>query len=317
MVVVMPPMTVIGRRKRTKNYARFDAELDETVCDRYNNANLTITLKLGFRQINPAGGAETGTYRDYGRATTPQRRIRKWTPGSWSLWKQNFVSTAQSYWNGKFWLVNNFPTLEFEDREVVYRHNIFCRFRLTAADATAGSVHHHVIDVVRLAADEPWFGSHERLYDNRDIDPTEKGRDSANRAIMQRAHVHEVGHLLGLGHAVEGSSACPVTSDTNAAACYGSSDHDMNNVMGKGMRLLPEHAYPWRKAAADITGKGTVRSPATNRQWQEAANLVGALLDTTPVDVTSKDWTAKMERHYPRTAAEVAANAAVTRRPQR
>jgi hypothetical protein len=146
-------------KKITKqSFPAFDAELDETVCDAYNNANLTLTLKLGFRRINPAGGAVRGTYHDYGDPTEPTRNIVRWTAHSWASWKTNFIQTAQTYWNGKFWLVNNHPVLEFEDKGVKYRHNIYCRFKLVGADATAGSVHHHVIDVVRLARSENWFG---------------------------------------------------------------------------------------------------------------------------------------------------------------
>ena len=32
--------------------ASYDMELDTDVCNHYSNANLTITLNIGFRQIN-------------------------------------------------------------------------------------------------------------------------------------------------------------------------------------------------------------------------------------------------------------------------
>ncbi|PIE83150.1 MAG: hypothetical protein CSA09_03545 [Candidatus Contendobacter odensis] len=192
-------------------------------------------MKLGFRQINPAGGAAKGTYHDYGRATETARDIIKWTPASWSQWKNNFIRAAERFWHGKFWLVNNFPILEFTDGGVKYRHNIYCRFKLIGADATAGTVHHHVIDVVRLARNEPWFGSHSTLYDSRDTKSTHKANDSKGNKIMQKAHVHEVGHLLGLGHTTEDTSRCPVSGNTNATACYGASDQELNSVMGSGM----------------------------------------------------------------------------------
>ncbi|MGF1580965.1 MAG: hypothetical protein ACFCD0_16500 [Gemmataceae bacterium] len=313
----MPPMVIVGRRKRTRSYPNFDAELDETVCDRYNNANLTLKLKLGFRQINPAGGAAAGTYHDYGRASAPTRNIIRWTPGSWALWKDNFLRTAQRFWNGKFWLINNFPVLEFVDQNVQYRHNVYCRFRLIGADANPGTHHHHVIDVVRLAPGENWFGSHSRLYDSRDTELVQKNTDSAGRPVMQRAHVHEVGHLLGLGHSAEGTPACPVTGNTNAAACYGTTDHDMTSVMGSGMDLRPEHAWPWRSTIADMTNRGVVRTAPENRALRSLSASIGTTLGITPPVFVSNDWTAVMQRHYPRTQEEVRTNAAVTSRPNR
>lgn len=302
--------------KTTKRYAKYDAELDATVCDRFNNANLTLTMRLGFRQINPAGGAASGTYHDYGDPARTARSIVRWTAGSWSRWKSNFVQSAQSFWNGKFWLVNNFPTwLEYEDGQT-YRANVYCRFRLNGSDVTAGGSHHHTIDVVRLDPSESFFGSHSSLYDSNDTRPTPKDTDSTGASVLQRAHVHEIGHLLGMGHATQGSAACPQGrgDDTNADACYGTSDHDMHSVMGSGMSLYAEHAFPWRWAISDITGKGTVRSPSQNRELR--AQLTHAHGGPQP-DPTTSDWSAKMVRHYPRTLEEARLGQAITRRPSR
>ena len=158
-----------------------------------------------------------------------------------------------------------------------------------------GSVHaidaHHVIDVVRLHSTEKWFGSHSTLYDSRDIESAHKRTDSGGKKVMQKAHVHEVGHLLGLGHVDEGKAHCPKSGNTNASACYGISDSDMKSVMGAGMTLRKEHANPWRKAIVKLTMKGSATS--------------------------ANDWKAEMKRHYPRTLAEAAANQAITSRPNR
>ncbi len=309
-------MSTPVRRKTTRAFTTFDAELNELVCDAYNNADLTLTMKLGFRQINPPSGAATGTYHDYGDASEPARNIIRWNANAWARWKTNFIQSAQRYWNGKFWLVNNFSVLEFDSGGVKYRHNVYCRFKLLGADAVAGSTHHHVIDVVRLASTENWFGSHSRLYDSLDTQSTRKATDSAGNTVMQRAHVHEIGHLLGLGHAAEGTATCPTSGNTNAAACYGSSDQQMNSVMGSGMRLYATHAYPWRMAIAAMTGQSTVRTPTQNRANAASINAMLSM-QFSGTDFTSRDWQAKMVRHYPRTEAEVTANAAITRRPRR
>jgi hypothetical protein len=270
--------------------AQFEAELNTDTCDPYNNAELTLTLKLGFRQINPAAGAADGTYHDYGDRTAPTRRIVKWTNGSWNLWKKNFVDTAQRFWDGKFWLSNNFPEYEFEKNGVKYRPNIWCRLKIEDRGIARGG-HHHVIDVVRLHKSETWFGSHWKLYDSLDTKLVKKGEDGRKKPIMQRAHVHEVGHLLGLAHVDVGKRHCPPGGDTNATDCYGVADVDKYSVMGQGMQLRLSQAMPWRKAIVALSGKGAVLTPG--------------------------DWEAKMQRIYPRIPAEIARNAMITHRPIR
>jgi len=70
--------------KKAIKLSNFDAELNTDVADAYRNMNLTLTLRLEFRQINPTGGAATGTYHDYGDSTEVARKIAKWTLGSWA-----------------------------------------------------------------------------------------------------------------------------------------------------------------------------------------------------------------------------------------
>lgn len=276
--------------KKRISTAAWDALLDTDVCDAYNNADLTITLKMGFKQINPPGGAATGTYHDYGDPSSPARKIVRWTPAEWAKWKSNFLASAQEYWHGKFWLINDFSVLDYEDNGVKYRPNIWCKFILVGGDAATGK-YHHTIEVVRLDKSETWFGSHSRLYDSLDTNLVQKGTDSKGQPIMQRAHVHEVGHLLGLGHVDIGKPHCPANGNTNASACYGVKDADKYAVMGQGMQLRVKNANPWRKAMIKLTGKG---------------NVLNAL-----------DWSAKTSRHYPRTLAQAAAKMQIVTRPKR
>lgn len=290
MTVAAWGMTPMKKELKT---AKWHAELNTDVCDPYTNADLTIKLKLGFRQINPSGGAAEGKYHDYGDSTEKERKIIKWTKGAWAQWTEEFIKSVQKFWHGKFWLVNNFTVYEYDNKGTKYRPNLWCRFEVTQSFVPEiGPVDaHHVIDVVRLHSSENWFGSHSTLYDSRDTRWAHKNTDSKGNKIMQRAHVHEIGHLLGLGHVDEGKAHCPNTGDTNAAACYGISDIDMKNVMGGGMAITADLAKPWRDAACQISAKGAIG--------------------------TLTDWESKLVRHYPRTLAEAISNKAITARPKR
>jgi|SRR5690554_3398447 len=273
--------------KKTLKKSSWDAVLDSSMCDRYNNAELTITIKLGFKQINPVGGALSGTYHDYGDHRATARKIDRWSKSAWEAWKLKFIQSAQKYWDGKFWLINNFSLLEYEDLGVKYIPNVWCRFKLQGADDTPGFKSHHTIDVVRLNQTESWFGSHSTLYDSLDTNLVQKGTDSKGQPILQQAHVHEVGHLLGLPHVDVGKSHCPSTN-TNASACYGVLNKDKHSVMGQGMQLRNSNADPWRKALIELTQKGNIN--------------------------TLNDWAPKQLRHYPRASSEAISNAIATKK---
>jgi hypothetical protein len=247
--------------KTNLKLAKFDAELNTTPCNARNNADLKLTLRLGFRQINPAGGAATGTYND--ASSTPQK-IVQWTAPTWTAWKTNFVRSAQDFWSGSFWLINNLGVCGFQDNGQVYIPNFYCLLDIIGSDANMGT-HHFVIDVVRLDPSVRWFRSHSILYDSKDTDSVEKARDSKNRPIMQRAHVHEIGHLLGLGHVDIGKPHCPATGNTNGKICYGVTDQDKNAVMGGGMQIRDSNAQPWQSALSRLLAihpASTVYAPA-------------------------------------------------------
>jgi hypothetical protein len=290
--------------KKTIKFPRFDAELNTDVCDPYNNAELMLTLRLGFRQINPAGGANSGTYHDYGDATEPTRKIVKWTPTQWAAWKLNFVTSAQAFWHGKFWLINDTGNFSFTQGGMTYVPNIWCRVKVIGNEANVGT-NHHTIEVVRLDRTENWFGSHSTLYDSLDTNLVRKGKDGAGKAIMQRAHVHEVGHLLGLGHVDIGKAHCPADGDTNEKQCYGVADDDKHSVMGSGMKLRVEHARPWREAIKAFALDELLSGPKTLSTYFAV-----------PVSLTAV-WKPEKVRHYPRTTDEVKLGVSVISRVKR
>jgi len=299
--------------KKKLAFPKFDAQLNTDCCDPLNNAELTITLRMGFRQINPPDGAAAGTYHDYGRATAPTRKIVKWTPDAWSRWKRNFVSSAQAFWTGKFWLINDSGSFPFTQKAgATYYPNVWCRFELIGNEATVAG-NHHTIDVVRLHPSESWFGSHSTLYDSKDTDSVQKATTSKGKKIMQRAHVHEVGHLLGLNHVDVGKPHCPTTGDTNASACYGVADNDMTSVMGDGMQLRTEHAYPWRESLRYFALEELLATISSH----PLSLAFGSASLHAPVISIAAVWPAKLQRCYPRTEAEFTAKRDILSRPMR
>lgn len=284
--------------KKTIKFPKYDAELNTDVASININAELTLTLRLGFRQINPPNGAASGTYHDYGDVKEATRKIVKWTPGEWETWKTNFCTSAQSFWRGKFWLVNDGGSFPFKDKETWYFPNFICWLDIVGSDAGGANIH-HTIDVVNLDRTETWFGSHSTLYDSLDTASTEKAKDSAGNPIMQQAHVHEVGHLLGLDHVDVGKAHCTKDSDTNATRCYGVADTDKRSVMGSGMELREEQAMPWRVALRAFA----LEEALMNVDRQYNAGVPVSQLFYIPKSIYA-NWPAKLHRVYPRTLAE-------------
>jgi hypothetical protein len=192
--------------------------LDTDCCDPYSNADLTITLRLAFQQINPANNAESGSGLD-GEGKT--HKIMKWGDRQWEYWLKSFVRTCRQYWNERFWLINNFSTLDFKHGNETYRPNITCKIDVVPVSQSSGAFH-HIINIVKLdPSNSGYFRSSAVLYSDRDMNPIIKDFASDGKGIRQSTHYHEVGHLLGLSHVDVGKPHCPHGSNLNERACYG------------------------------------------------------------------------------------------------
>jgi hypothetical protein len=265
---------------------KFDAELNTDVCDRYNNAEITVICKLFLEPGNPSGGAAKGTAND---ANGNSQDVVKWSNSSWNSWKTRFVQVVKQSGHGKFWLLNNLQWNKYQDKGVTYYPNIWCRLSVELVNSAATA--HHKITVYRVPKSGRGFRSNFSTMDSYDTELQKKKKDSAGKWMKQRPSVHEFFHILGVRHVDHGQAHCPLANHGNGASCYGVADDDMHTLMGWGMGLHAKFADPWRRAAVKLTGEGTVAS--------------------------GNDWQPRLKRHYPRTFDEWARGDEITRRPKR
>lgn len=244
--------------KLSRCFKNFDATLDTDICTEKRNAELTITLRLALEQVNP-WLFNRGRSKD---SNDVRRKIVRWTDKQWKTWKYNLALAAEFHWGGKFHLINKWGYFPFKSKNgVTFFPNIHCLFKLELHDADdkcAREKCHRTIEVVRLHSSERSFGSwvgHSigGKLSHTDIKRAAVARDSNGKKIYQTGAIHEIGHLLGFDHVLEGSSHCPANSDTNARVCYGITDIQKNDIMGAGMQLHHHHADPWLFAMSAFT----------------------------------------------------------------
>lgn len=224
---------------RQNNMGAFNAVLNPRVRNRETNADLTLFVRVHFKQINPTAASKT--YRDSDNKDVP---IRKWKPKEWNLWKTQFIGDCQRKWNGKFWLrtPKTYNGLNWPASSATHRCNIYCKFKISEQSNAEGA--HAVIPVVKISK-KHFFRSNMLLYDSQDLKPLKL---TAKSKFL--THLHEIGHLIGLDHPGEKNPGC-VAGDE--AVCYASPKGNDKGVMGRGSRIYARHAQPWIKAVAIMT----------------------------------------------------------------
>lgn len=244
---------------RQNQMGTFDADLDPDVRNATTNADLTVYVRIHFQQVNPT--AASHTYNDWDGTAVP---IRAWRPAEWSAWKRRFLSDCQQRWNGKLWLVTpaTYDSLDWPQPTATHRCNLYCRFEISEQASPDGA--HAVIPVVHVDGSH-FFRSDMLLYSNNDLQP-----ERLTRGSNFFTHVHEIGHLIGLNHPGTGRAGCVSGGES---VCYASADGDDRGVMGRGSQIRAEHAGPWLRAAAVLSG------------------------------VAANQWTVSLQRAYPQPLA--------------
>lgn len=225
---------------------KWDATLDEYVRNKTTNADLTIFIRVSFVKVDPPAGKRTAQYPD---ANADLRTIQPWATREFERFSSHAIDGAQRYWNGVFWLKTpaNYSDLNWPDDKPTHRCNLYCRFKLQASSPQEA---HYRIPVVRVQDGQPYFRAHSLLYTQRVIRgiPMIPGVNSKTFWT----HLHEVGHLLGLGHVGHGAKHAVPTDGSDAA--YGVTLQEMRDVMGRGWVRHLWHAQPWQQAAESFTG---------------------------------------------------------------
>jgi len=313
----------------------FDAELNTDCCNQHNNAELTITLRIGFHPVDPVVegrkfdpqlvghqldpqivreghplfGQATWTYNDDDRVEHP---AVYWRDPYWTKWTKYFVSSAQKFWDGKFWLMNDSHSFAFNDRGRIFFPNVWCRLKLEGSEILAPNSttnNHVVVNVVRLAPSwTKFFQSHWKLYCNRDIGIEVTDDFKTHGPIRFCTHYHEVGHLLGLRH---------VRENDFGQNQYGRTDFEKVSVMGKGMALRPSQSFPWAWALREFVNEEP--PPPLSDDWTMRLDdrYVGPWEQGMEVWSSNKDpgctflrlrdvlWKAQLQRRFPRSAAQI------------
>jgi len=218
------------------------------------NAWLTLTLRYSLNFLDSKNRAgvifAAGSKFVAQDSDKPPNRVPivDWDAQSQFQFQRAF-QRGEKIWNWQFLLITpqDYDGLDYTSLAgsgFVVRPNVLCLFRLVSNFANADLR----INVVRLdpsITSEKAFRSSQTLYDHLDVWTPTLG--------------HELGHALGQGHIKEllGDAQCIADAKRGVFPdrCYGETDVEKQNIMGRGGRIYLDNAKPWLDRISDHTGR--------------------------------------------------------------
>jgi hypothetical protein len=220
---------------------------------------LELQLKLRFEfhlgtSPHRVGGPMSSTISEPG-PPWPQERAEQW--------KQEYMRIAQEMWQTRHVLVPTQPCPSEPCTQVVGRLRIIDVDTMTDAEQrrVAGDVSptepHFTVKVYEYRSqfhrNESRVGFSDATMYAEDVlprnAPQPSGFDSDRHEWRPGAAAHETGHMLGRPHV----NCPPDAADPNAEICYGATNEQQANVMGRGSNMSREDHAPFLAALRTIT----------------------------------------------------------------